>query len=178
MSDRTNEPDREIPEPLETDTRRATGMGEAGSLPSDDDGGRESGADAAAAGGAKAGSASRDSAFEEAETRRATGMGEPGTLPSDRGAVAKARKAASGRLEEAAGRVRELGERAASKNKLLAPTRSVAYNAAEGIDSAAEYVRTREIDAMRTDLESTVRRHPLASVAVAFMAGYTLRRIF
>jgi hypothetical protein len=130
MTDQTHEPDTEIPEPVES------------------------------------------------ETRRATGMGEPGTLPSDRSKVSKAREAAGGRLEEAAGRVRDLGERAASRNKLLAPTRSVAYSAADGIDSAAEYVRTREIDEMRTDLEAAVRRHPLASVAVAFMAGYSLRRLF
>lgn len=114
----------------------------------------------------------------ESDTRREPAMGEPGTLPSDRGAVAKARAAAGGRLEEAALRVRELGDRAAAKNKLLSPTRPLAHNAAEGIDSAARYVRTREVDEMRSDLETTVRRHPLASVAVAFLAGYTLRRIF
>ncbi len=114
----------------------------------------------------------------ETDTRRATGMGEPGTLPSDRGAVAKARTAAGEKLEEAAGRVREFGERTASRNRLLRPTRPLADNAAHGIDSAAEYVRTRELDEMKTDLETQVRRHPLASIAVAFLAGYTLRRIF
>lgn len=166
MNERTNDPDREIPERIETEHRRATGMGEEGTLPSDEEG---TGAGSAAG--------SRSTA-EEPTTRRATGMGEPGTLPSDRGAVAKARQAASGRLEEAALRVREMGDRAATKNKLLGPTRPLAYNAAQGIDSAAEYVRTREIDEMRTDLETTVRRHPLASVAVAFFAGYSLRRLF
>lgn len=156
MNERTND-DREIPEPLETDTRREPAMGEPGSLPSD---------------------AAASPADSESGTRRATGMGVPGTLPSDRGAVTKARQAAGGRLEEAALRVRELGDRAASKNRLLGPTRPLAYNAAEGIDQAADYVRTREIDEMRTDLETTVRRHPLTSVALAFMAGYTLRRLF
>lgn len=114
----------------------------------------------------------------ETETRREPAMGEPGTLPSDRGPVSKAREAASGRLEEAATRVRELGERAATRNRFLGPTRPLANNAADGIHHAADYVRTREIDEMRTDLETTVRRHPLTSVAVAFLAGYTLRRIF
>lgn len=114
----------------------------------------------------------------ETDTRRTTGMGVPGTLPSDRGAIARARHAAGGRLEEAALRVRELGDQAASRNRLLGPTRPLANTAAERIDGAAEYVRTHEIDEMRTDLETTVRRHPLASVAVAFFAGYTLRRLF
>lgn len=114
----------------------------------------------------------------ETETRRATGMGEPGTLPSERGPVAKARNAASDKLEETAGRVRDLGDRAATRNKLLKPTRPLAYNAADGIDSAATYVRTRELDEMKSDLETQVRRHPLAAVAFAFLAGYTFRRMF
>lgn len=114
----------------------------------------------------------------EAETRRATGMGDPGTLPSDRGPMARARSAAGGRLEDAAGRVRQLGDQAAARNRFLGPTRPLAHNAADGIEGAAEYLRTRELDEMKTDLETTVRRHPLASVAVAFFAGYTLRRLF
>ena len=130
----------------------------------------------------------------ESDTHRATGMGNPGTFSGDRGEsqdttgrngasmggtpVDRARRLASGRLEETADRVRHLGDRAAERNRVLERTRPLAYNAAEGIDSAAEYVRTREIDEMRTDLETQVRRHPLASVAIAFFAGYTLRRIF
>ncbi len=114
----------------------------------------------------------------ESGIRREPAMGEPGTFPSERRPATRVREAASERLEDAAVRVRALGERAASKNRLLAPTRPLANNAAEGIHFAADYVRTREIDEMRSDLETTVRRHPLASVAVAFFAGYTLRRLF
>lgn len=114
----------------------------------------------------------------ESETRREPAMGELGTLPSDRSSVDRARRAASGRLDEAAVRVREMGERAAAKNRLLGHTRPLTNNAADGIQQAADYVRTREIDEMRTDIETTVRRHPLASVAVAFFAGYSLRRLF
>lgn len=114
----------------------------------------------------------------ESETRREPAMGEPGVFPSDRSPMSKARHAASDQLEDAAVRVRALGERAAAKNRLLGPTRPLANNAAEGIHHAADYVRTREVDEMRTDLETTVRRHPLTSVAVAFFAGYTLRRLF
>lgn len=114
----------------------------------------------------------------ESETRREPAMGELGTLPSDRSSVNRARRAASGRLDEAALRVRQMGVRAAAKNRLLGHTRPLTDNAADGIQNAADYVRTREIDEMRTDLETTVRRHPLASVAVAFFAGYSLRRLF
>ncbi len=114
---------------------------------------------------------------------RPTGMGEPGELPSDREDAGRrpadrAREAMGGKLEETAGRVRQLGDRAADRNRLLAPTRPLAYDAARGIDNAADYVRTRELEAIKADLETQVRRHPLAAVGMAFLAGYTLRRIF
>lgn len=115
----------------------------------------------------------------ESETTRATGMGNPGRFPGEQeGPVQKVRHTASGKLQDTARRVRELGDRAAAKNQILGRTQPLAYNAAESIDSAARYVRERELDQMRGDLETQVRRHPLASVAIAFIAGYTLRRIF
>ncbi|MDX1673662.1 MAG: hypothetical protein R3314_02575 [Longimicrobiales bacterium] len=111
---------------------------------------------------------------------RPTGMGEPGELPSDRPdrVAGRAREAVGDKLEETAGRVRELGDRAAARTRALAPTRPFAYDAARSIDHAADYVRTRELEGMKTDLEVQVRRHPLAAVAVAFVAGYAFRRIF
>lgn len=120
----------------------------------------------------------KENGAETPTPERPTGMGEPGELPADRKPGDRAREAVGDKLEETAGRVRELGDRAAARNRLLAPTRPLAYDAARSIDNAADYLRTRELDAMRSDLETQVRRHPLASVAVAFIAGYTLRRIF
>lgn len=114
----------------------------------------------------------------ETDTRRATGMGEPGTFPDDRDPVVKVRRAASGKLEEAAAQVRHLGDRAAAKNQVLGRARPLAYNAADGIDGAADYVRTRELNEVRSDVETQIRRHPLGAIAVAFLAGYALRRIF
>lgn len=103
----------------------------------------------------------------------------PTGRPVDRPtASSRARQMAGGKLEDTARRMRDLGDRAAAKNRLLGPTRPLARNAADGIDNAARYVRQRELDEMRTDLETQVREHPLASVALAFMAGYALRRIF
>lgn len=123
----------------------------------------------------------------EPETTRATGMGNPGTFSGEEdvgggggggGRVRHARDTAGGKLEETARRVRELGDRAATRTPALQRARPLAYDAAEGIDSAARYVRERELDEVRSDLEEQVRRHPLASVAMAFLAGYALRRIF
>lgn len=109
---------------------------------------------------------------------RPTGMDTPGDLPSDPRPGHRAREVVGEKLEETAGRVRELGDRAAARNRILAPTRPLAYDAARGIDNAADYFRTRELEAVKSDLETQVRRHPIASMAVAFLAGYTLRRIF
>jgi len=106
------------------------------------------------------------------------GAGEPEPLAPDTRPGDRAREVMGEKLEETAGRVRDLGDRAAARNRLLGPTRPLAYDAARGIDTAADYVRNREIEAIRTDLETQVRRHPLAAVAFAFLAGYTLRRIF
>jgi hypothetical protein len=114
----------------------------------------------------------------ESDTQRATGMGNPGTLPSDRDPEARVRRAASGTLEQAADRVRQLGERAAAKNPVLGRARPLAYNAAHGIDGAADYVRTHPVDEMRSDLEDQIKRHPLVAVGIAFLAGYAVRRIF
>jgi hypothetical protein len=114
----------------------------------------------------------------ETETRRATGMGEPGTFPEDRDPVLRVRRAASGKLEETADRVRHMGDRVAAKNQLLGRARPLVYNAAEGIDGAADYLRSHELTEMRSDLETQIRRHPLAAIGVAFLAGYTLRRLF
>jgi hypothetical protein len=114
----------------------------------------------------------------ETDTRRATGMGEPGTFPDDHSPVTRARRMAGGKLEEAAARVRGLGDQAAEKNPILGRARPLVYNAADGIDGAADYVRRHDLDAMRSDLETQVRRHPLASIVVAFLAGYTIRRLF
>ena len=114
----------------------------------------------------------------ETDTHRATGMGEPGTFPDDRDPMVRARRAAGGKLEETANRVRQLGDRVAAKNQILGRTRPLVHTAADGIDGAADYVRTHEIDEMRTDIESTIRRNPLAAIGIAFLAGYTVRRIF
>ncbi len=113
----------------------------------------------------------------ESETRRATGMGNPGTFPDEDGREYKVREATSGKLEEAAEKVRQLGDRAAAKNQFLNRVRPLTDNAAQGIEGAADYVRTHQVEEMRTDLESQIRRHPLAAIGIAFLAGYTLRRL-
>lgn len=109
---------------------------------------------------------------------RPDGAQAPGVPADNGGPVSRARNAMGGRLEEAAGRVRELGDRVAARNPVLGPTRPLAYDAARGIDTAAEYLRNRELEGMKTDLETQVRRHPLAAVALAFLAGYAVRRLF
>lgn len=122
----------------------------------------------------------------ETETTRATGMGNPGEFSglegngsgSGQNPVDRARAAAGGKLEDTARRVRELGDRAATRSPMLERARPLAADTAERLDHAARYVRERELEEVRTDLETQVRRHPLTSVALAFLAGYMVRRIF
>lgn len=59
--------------------------------------------------------------------------------------------------------------------KRLTRVRAVAR---EGLEEATRYVREREMEGMRSDLATQVRRHPVAAIAVAFLAGYMVRRIF
>lgn len=49
--------------------------------------------------------------------------------------------------------------------------------ARDRLDEAARYARERRVDGMRADLVAQVRRHPLAAIAAAFLAGYLTRRI-
>lgn len=45
------------------------------------------------------------------------------------------------------------------------------------LEEASRYVRARDVETMRTDLVTQIRRHPLAAIAAAFLAGYLVRRL-
>lgn len=107
--------------------------------------------------------------------------GSPEAVPSGAGdmrPVTRLRHAAAGTLEETARRVRQAGEQAAQRGGIARRTEPIARSAASGIDSAAQYVRTRNPAEMREDFEVAVSRNPLKAVAIAFVAGYLARRIF
>ncbi|HEX7118358.1 MAG TPA: ferritin-like domain-containing protein [Longimicrobiales bacterium] len=54
---------------------------------------------------------------------------------------------------------------------------SMAHGLADSLENAADYIRSRDLRMMRTDLEDRVRVHPLRSAAIAVGAGFLLGRM-
>ena len=52
-----------------------------------------------------------------------------------------------------------------------------ADDAMAGVRAASEYVRNNDLGAMRSDLESQVRAHPLATIAIGVAAGFVLGKL-
>lgn len=52
-----------------------------------------------------------------------------------------------------------------------------ADEALAGVRAASEYVRQNDLGAMRADLESQVRAHPIATLAIGLAAGFVLGKI-
>jgi ElaB/YqjD/DUF883 family membrane-anchored ribosome-binding protein len=49
--------------------------------------------------------------------------------------------------------------------------------ARDAFDSGADYLREHDLDEIRTELEGRVRERPLASLAIAAVAGFMIARI-
>lgn len=52
-----------------------------------------------------------------------------------------------------------------------------ADEAIAGVRAASEYVRNNDLGAMRADLESQVRAHPIATIAIGVAAGFVLGKL-
>lgn len=52
-----------------------------------------------------------------------------------------------------------------------------ADDAIAGAKAASQYLKDNDLGAMRSDLESQVRTHPLATVAIGVAAGFILGKI-
>jgi hypothetical protein len=57
-------------------------------------------------------------------------------------------------------------------------TTDLAYQAAGGLERGAHYLRDKDVDALRGDLEELIRRHPAQSLIVGLAAGFLLARAF
>lgn len=68
----------------------------------------------------------------------------------------------------------------AIRSKAPAPVADKARVAADAMQRAADYIRSRDVRRMGSDLTSTVRENPgpslIAAVAVGFLLGVVLRR--
>lgn len=86
------------------------------------------------------------------------------------------------RLDSTRGPVAEGLHRTADAIRSYAPgtVGDQARSAADAVDSAAGYIRSRDVRSMASDLTDAVRKNPgpslIAAVAVGFLLGMTMRR--
>lgn len=115
------------------------------------------------------------------------GAEQPGREPigdrMDDGGEALRRAAESGR-NRVAGQLERMGERLAERGRdmeraggVQRRASRVAARASEALDSGAEYIRSRDPQEMRDDLERSIRAKPLLSVGIALGAGFLLARL-
>jgi ElaB/YqjD/DUF883 family membrane-anchored ribosome-binding protein len=57
-------------------------------------------------------------------------------------------------------------------------TTDLAYQAADSLERGASYVRDADVERMRGDFESMIRKYPVQSIAVGLAAGFLLARLF
>ena len=119
----------------------------------------------AAAGAAKdAMNAAADAATQAAEKASEVGRDALDKLDASRGTVAQGLRATAGAL-------RSYAPDSVAKH---------AQNTADAMDSAADYIRVRDLRSMTSDLTELVRRSPgpslIAAVAIGFLLGSAMRR--
>jgi len=81
-------------------------------------------------------------------------------------------------LDRAADTARRLGHRARDQGGLTGRAEPIAYRVGDSLQSAAEYVRAHDLDDMRDDVETNVRRSPIKALAFAALGGFLLGRMF
>jgi len=57
-------------------------------------------------------------------------------------------------------------------------TTELAYQAAGGLERGAEYLRDADLNNIRGDVETMIRKYPMQSIAVGIAAGFLLARLF
>ncbi len=88
------------------------------------------------------------------------------------------RSTAGSGLDVAAGAIDRAGRWVESRDGAAAGRVGTAvHGVADSLETAADYLRTRDFDAMRTDFEQQVRVHPLRTALIAVGAGFLLGRI-
>jgi len=89
------------------------------------------------------------------------------TINENRGA------AASG-LESAAGALRQRADSLPGGEKIA----SAVHTTANAVGAAADYVRTNDVKAMMTDVQTLVKNNPGPALLIAAAAGFLLARSF
>lgn len=64
-----------------------------------------------------------------------------------------------------------------ANGKLKQQVSHYADEAIAGVRAASDYVRNNDLGAMRADVESQVRAHPVATLAIGLAAGFMLGKL-
>lgn len=64
-----------------------------------------------------------------------------------------------------------------ANGKLKQQVSHYADEAIAGVRAASDYVRNNDFGAMRADVESQVRAHPVATLAIGLAAGFMLGKL-
>ena len=127
--------------------------------------------------GTRAGSYDRKFTGEEQGTTESIGEKASEGRARLSGAVDAGRNRVAGQLERISGRLEERGRGMEEAGGVQQRASQVALRAGEALDSGAEYLRSHDPDAMRDDLERSIRQRPLLSVGIAAGAGFLLARL-
>jgi ElaB/YqjD/DUF883 family membrane-anchored ribosome-binding protein len=85
---------------------------------------------------------------------------------------------AADHLEDAAQRLKGIGQRAgAGTTGASARVGSLAQGAAGTMESTARYLRDNDVQALRSDLEGQLRQNPLQTLMIGVAAGWIVGKI-
>jgi ElaB/YqjD/DUF883 family membrane-anchored ribosome-binding protein len=108
----------------------------------------------------------------------------PGAHPNQDGASADVRKAAAGAMDSVKQGAQDAVDRVSDTARQLADQAAPAMDRVKSsIDSASDAVRSRaeDVSAMSEDwmkcMRETVREHPIATIALAIVAGLVINRM-
>jgi hypothetical protein len=87
-------------------------------------------------------------------------------------------EAAADRLDDTAGRIGRMAEeRAGGESAVAARTGGVAHSVAELMESTAEFLRTNDVESLRSDLRRRMRERPLQTLMIGVAAGWVMGKI-
>jgi hypothetical protein len=86
--------------------------------------------------------------------------------------------AAADRLDDTAGRIGRMAEgREGGASADDARTGGIAHSVAELMESAAEFLRTNDVESLRGELRRRMRERPLQTLMIGVAAGWVMGRI-
>jgi ElaB/YqjD/DUF883 family membrane-anchored ribosome-binding protein len=92
------------------------------------------------------------------------------------GAVDAGKNRVAGQIERISDLVEERARSMEEAGGVQRRASQAALRATEALDTSAEYIRSRNPDEMRDDLERQIRARPLLSIGIAAAAGFLLAR--